>query len=322
MSRRPAQAQRATTRRNAKPAPRGKSRRPNRPSIVDQAIAGLPFGPAALHRIVTWGIVGTVGAVVLGIGVWAGVPQMIGVGVAQAIGDAGLRVDEIQIDGLKRMDRATVYDQVLDQDSRAMPLVNLNDVRDRLLKFPWVRDARVSRRLPSTLQITIDERTPAAIWQNHGQLMLIDPTGVPLEPVSLAAMPNLPLLIGEDANSQEPARRHLLDTQPALKPLVKAVTWVGNRRWDIIFTSGEKLQLPEGEAASIAALRKFVQIDAAQRLLGRGYLGFDMRDPSKLIVRRQGVIEAPVAAVPTSITIAPAAAEAKPAMAGTQVQGE
>jgi cell division protein FtsQ len=319
VSRRPAQQQRATTRRGTKPKPRGKARRPSRPGIVEQAIAGLPFGPATLHRIVTWGIVGTVGAVVLGVAAWAGVPQMIGVGVAQAVGDAGLRVDEIQIDGLKRMDRATVYDQVLDQDSRAMPLVNLNDVRERLLRFPWVRDARVSRRLPSTLQITIDERVPAAIWQNHGQLMLIDPSGVPLEPVSRSAMPDLPLLIGEGANSQEPARRRLLDTQPGLKPLVKAATWVGNRRWDIIFTSGEKLQLPEGDDAAVAALRKFVQIDGTQRLLGRGNLGFDMRVPNKLIVRRQGVIEAPAPATAAPTATAGTIPAAPPGAPG---QGE
>lgn len=328
MSRRPAQAQRATTRRGDKPKPRGTARRPQRAGIVDQAIAGLPISPETLHKVTTWSIVGAVGAVVLTVGILAGVPQMIGVGMAQAVGDAGLRVDEIQIDGLKRMDRATVYEQVLDQDSRAMPLVDLGDVRARLLKFPWVKDARVSRRLPQTLHIYIDERVPAAIWQNHGRLMLIDADGVALEPVSAEAMPDLPLMIGDGANLQEAARKRLLDTQPGLKPLVKATSWVGNRRWDLFFTSGEKLQLPEGEAAAAAALKRFAAIDAAQRLLGRGNLGFDMRDESKLVVRRQGVIEAPQPAAPAPApapgpVLAPAsgAPAAAPASAGIG-QGE
>ncbi|WP_313538230.1 cell division protein FtsQ/DivIB [Sphingomonas sp.] len=319
MSRRPAQAQRATTRRGEKPKPRGTARRPQRTGMLDQAIAGIPLSPETLHKVTTWSIVGAVGAVVLTIGILAGVPQMIGVGVAQAVGDAGLKVDEIQIDGLKRMDRATVYEQVLDQDSRAMPLVNLEDVRQRLLKFPWVKDARVSRRLPSTLHIAIEERSPAAVWQNHGQLMLIDPSGVPLEPVSPEAMPDLPLLIGEGANTQEAARKHLLETQPALKPLVKATSWVGNRRWDLFFTSGEKLQLPEGEDEAIAALKKFVAIDGTQRLLGRGYVGFDMRDANKLVVRRQGVIEPPppVSTAPTAAPIAPTSITTPPAGTGS-----
>jgi cell division protein FtsQ len=106
-------------------------------------------------------------------------------------------------------------------------------------------------------------------------------------------MPDLPLLIGESANSQEPARRQLLEAAPALRPLVKAATWIGNRRWDLIFNTGEKLQLPEGEAESAAALKKFAELDGTERLLGKGYLGFDMRDPDKMVVRRQGVVEPP-----------------------------
>jgi cell division protein FtsQ len=298
MSRKP--AQRTATRRGAKPQ-RKQVRRQKRPSMLDQAVAALPFSQATLTRITTWGIVGLAGLGALGIASWFGVPGMIGTAVSETVGEAGFRVDEIQIDGLKRMDKMTVYQQALDQDSRAMPLVDLALVRDRLLKYPWIEDARVSRRLPNTLRIFIVERAPAAIWQNHGQLMLIDPKGVPLEPVRREAMPDLPLIIGESANSQEPARRVLLDTAPALKPLVKATSWIGNRRWDVIFDTGERLQLPEGEKESAAAIKKFAELDGTQRLLGRGYLGFDMRDPDRLVVRRQGVVNAPLPAATASV---------------------
>ena len=43
--------------------------------------------------------------------------------------------------------------------------------------FGWVKDARVSRRLPDTLVIDIVERKPAALWQNEGRLALIDCRG-------------------------------------------------------------------------------------------------------------------------------------------------
>lgn len=296
MSRAP--AKRTATRRGAKPAPKRKQQaRKKGPGLMDQALAALPFSQATLTRIATWGIVGMFAVGLLTVATWFGVPQVIGTGAAQAVGEAGLRVDTIQINGLKRMDRMTVYQQVLDQNSRAMPLVNLADVRARLLAYPWIKDARVSRRLPDKLLIDIVEREPAAIWQNHGQLMLIDPTGVPLEPVSREAMPDLPLLIGDGANSQEPARRDLMDSAPALKPLVRAATWVGNRRWDIIFDTGEKLQLPEGEKEAKDALKKFAEKDGSLRLLGRGNLGFDMRDTESgnLVVRRPAAIGAPPA---------------------------
>ena len=58
----------------------------------------------------------------------------------------------------------------------------------------------MSRRLPDTLVIDIVERQPAAIWQNNQQLSLIDADGVVLEPVRIDHMPDLPLVIGPDAN--------------------------------------------------------------------------------------------------------------------------
>ena len=265
---------------------KGNARRPRRPSLLDQAVAALPFSQATLTRIATWSIVGTVGAVALGVATWFGLPGMAGVAVSSVVGDAGLKVDEIQIDGIKRMDKMTVLTQALDQDSRAMPLVDLALVRERLLKYPWVKDARVSRRLPNTLRIFIIEREAAAIWQSHGQLMLVDPAGVPLEPVSTDAMPDLPLLIGEGANAQEPARRKLLDEAPSLRPLVKAATWIGNRRWDLTFASGEKLQLPEGEESAAKSLRKFAELDAAQGLLRKGTIRFDMRVSGNMVMQR------------------------------------
>ncbi|NIJ66323.1 cell division protein FtsQ [Sphingomonas leidyi] len=294
MSRPP--ARRAATRRGAKPVQKRKQiARKKQPGLMDQALAALPVSQATLTRIATWGIVAMFSVGLITVATWFGVPQVIGVGAAQAVGEAGLRVDTIQINGLKRMNRMTVYQQVLDQNARAMPLVDLADVRTRLLAYPWIKDARVSRRLPDKLLIDIVEREPAAIWQNHGQLMLIDPMGVPLEPVSREAMPDLPLLIGDGANAQEPVRRDLMDSAPALKPLVRAATWVGNRRWDIIFDTGEKLQLPEGEKEARDALKTFAEKDGAYRLLGRGNLGFDMRDPDNLVIRRPAAIGVPAA---------------------------
>jgi cell division protein FtsQ len=72
---------------------------------------------------------------------------------------------------------------------------------------------------------------------------------------------------------------------PALKPQLASATWVGGRRWDLNFQSGETLALPEGEEAAKAALMKFARLDKDSGLLGRGIVRFDLRVPGKLIVR-------------------------------------
>jgi cell division protein FtsQ len=276
----------------ARPAVKPRKKQPVRkqPGILDHAIAALPMSEATLHRVAGWAILGVCAAVALGIASWFGLPGMVGVAVAEGIGRAGFRVEQVEVTGIKRADKMTVYAVALDQQSRAMPLVDLDKVRDRLLEYGWIEDARVSRRMPDTLVVHIIERKPAAVWQHNGQLMLIDGHGVLLEPVSAEAMPDLPLVIGDGAYAQEPAYAKLLASAPALKPLVKAATWIGNRRWDLLFNTGEKLALPEGEAAAATALMKFAELDGTDRLLGRGYLRFDMRDPAKMVVRMPGQV--------------------------------
>ena len=280
----------ATRRKTAqRPAPSGaKRRRParaKRASVLDRAVAALPVSEHTLRRIVAWVILGVALVAALFVSSLFGLPQAAYAGLAEGVGRAGLRVGQIEVQGLKRMDRMSVYAMALDQQSRAMPLVDLGEVRKRLLNYGWIEDARVSRRLPDTLVIDIVERKPAAIWQNHGQLMLIDAKGVLLEPVSPQHMPNLPLVIGDGANEHTPQFNQLMEAAPALKPLVRAATWIGDRRWDLTFNTGERLQLPEGQAPAARALAKFAELDGTQGLLGKGYIRLDMRDPTRLVVR-------------------------------------
>ena len=61
------------------------------------------------------------------------------------------------------MNEQLVYERVLAEQDRPMPLVDLEDVRARLLELPWVEDARVSRQLPDTLKVDIVERVPHAV---------------------------------------------------------------------------------------------------------------------------------------------------------------
>ena len=47
-----------------------------------------------------------------------------------------------------------------------MPLVDVPRSASGCSQYGWVKDARVSRRLPDTLVIDIVEREPAALWQD------------------------------------------------------------------------------------------------------------------------------------------------------------
>jgi cell division protein FtsQ len=222
-------------------------------------------------------------------------PAKAALSAGEAVGSAGFRVDGYQIVGLRHMDRKLIDAVVIDELRRAaapegvtkpaQPLVDVSRIRERLLAFGWVKDARVSRRLPDTLVIDIVERTPSALWQDKQQLSLIDGEGVVLDRVPISRMPDLPLVIGPGANAKAGQLKTIMAAAPAMQAQLASATWVGGRRWDLSFQSGETVALPEGEKSAREALTRFAKMDRSAGLLGRGLVRFDLRLPGKMIVR-------------------------------------
>jgi cell division protein FtsQ len=255
-----------------------------------------PAHGASAGRVARWSAGLFVAALCLVALIALDLPAKAGTAIGAASGRAGFAVGGYQIVGLKRMDRHLVDAAVTDELHRAaedagsgprpaQALVRVEAIRARLLEHGWIKDARVSRRLPDTLVIDIVERTPAAVWQNQGRLSLIDGNGIVLAPVPVDRMPDLPLLIGPGANAQATVLNRLLAGVPTLKAQLASATWIGARRWDMTFQTGETVALPEGEAAAAKALTRFAKLDRANGLLGRGMLRFDLRQPGKMVVR-------------------------------------
>lgn len=268
-----------------RPSRAPKKRRSAKPSPLDAVMAKLPISTKQLQKVANFTIgIGLLGVVVL-VGEVSGINKKIGEEWAALVARAGFEVQKVEVVGADRINRLRVYDIALAQKDRSMAAVDLEELRAELMRYGWIKDARVSRRLPDTLVIDIVERTPAAIWQNDGRLSLIDETGVVLEAVTVATMPDLPLVIGHNANLRSQDLERLLAEANSLRELLAGATWVGDRRWDLRFRSGETLSLPEGEVEAKKAIAKFAHLDGANRLLGRGILRFDMRDPSRFVLR-------------------------------------
>ena len=265
-------------------APKGRKGKP-RVAVPKKIVKRLPVDQARANkwaRIAFGFFLAVIAAVVL---VALDVPARAMTAVGEAIGRAGFTVKRVEVVCIRHMDSAPVYRMALDQRSMAMPLVDVGAIRQRLLRYGWVKDARVQRRLPDTLVIDIVERQPAALWQDREPLALIDADGVVIDRVSVTQMPDLPLLIGPGANLHERDLTRLLDAAPTLKPQLVSATWVGGRRWDLDLQTGETIALPEGADAAKTALAKFADLDKSTGLLGRGLLRFDLRLTGKMIVR-------------------------------------
>jgi len=260
-------------------------------SAFDTFMHWMPFSEHTLYRMVLGGIFVIAAGIVWAVASAAGVPQFAGQKIAQVSSGAGFRFDHVQLRGVKRMNELKVYEQVLGDQQRSWTEVDVAAMRDRLMALSWVKDARVARQLPDTLVIDIVERSPHAVLRKGDKLVLIDDSGAELETVSAARAKGLLRLSGSEAGTKVADLAALLEAAPALKPQVAEAEWVGNRRWNLTFKSGQVLALPEGGEQSAASLLSFARMDGVSRLLGGKVAFFDMRAADRMYLRVPGHAE-------------------------------
>lgn len=269
-------------------ASKARSARARTSGLIDRAIALLPFTEEQLHKFFLVMIVAAAAGLAWAIASVAGAGEFARGQMALLASDAGFEVRHVRVTGVERMNERRVYERVLSQRDRPMPLVELADIREDLMQLAWVKDARVSRQLPGTLAVDIVERVPHAVLTKPDRLVLIDATGVELEPISARDAREMLQISGPGAARRVQDLEKLLQAAPALRPQVKAAEWVGNRRWNITFKTDQVLALPQGEEEAASAFISFARLDGQNRLLGGKVATFDMRAPPRIYMRIPG----------------------------------
>ena len=282
VTRKPTGVRRSAAARNR--SQKARAARSHTSGLFDRAMAALPFTEEQWHRFFLGAIIAAGLAIAWTIASYAGVPELAKAELSKSAARSGFEVSRVRVSGVERMNEQLVYERVLAEQDRPMPLVDLEDVRARLLELPWVEDARVSRQLPDTLKVDIVERVPHAVLRKPDRLVLIDPRGNELEPISSKNAEGKLLIEGPGAARQVEELGRLLDAAPALKPQIASAEWVGNRRWNLTFKTGQLLALPEGDLGA-PALVKFAQLDGMHRLIGGKPIAIDMRVPDRAYLR-------------------------------------
>jgi cell division protein FtsQ len=254
-------------------------------SAFDGVMSWLPFSEAQLHRGFLAVILGGAVALAWFVAAMAGLPAMAGQQLATVASDAGFEVRRVDVRGVENLNELKIYERVLAERDQAMPLVDIDALRQELLGISWIKDARVSRQLPDTLVIDVVEREPHAVLRKADRLVLIDAEGHELEPISAQRAKGRLIVAGPGAGKQMDALGKLLGAAPAMTPQVREAEWVGNRRWNLTFKTGQVLALPEGDRQSADALIAFARLDGTNRLLGGRVAAFDMRAPDRIYMR-------------------------------------
>ena len=116
-------------------------------------------------------------------------------------------ISSIEISGpFQRVTALQIEEAISEEIEKGFVGADLARIRARIVALQWIDQARVARRWPSRLTITVTEQVPAAIWgdrgllNTRGELFVTEARHVPAE---------LPRLSGPDGTSADVARTYL-----------------------------------------------------------------------------------------------------------------
>jgi len=196
---------------------------------------------------------------------------------------AGLRVEHIEFEGRQNTPEPLLRAALGVTTGQPILGFSLDAARQRIETLSWIKQATVERRLPDTIVVNVEERRPFAIWQNNNRFVLIDRAGNEVANQDLAHFRTLPLVVGPGAPQAAATLIDALTARPALQKYVVAAVRVGERRWNVLMTSGANVMLPEGH--EVAALDRLMQLQQGHDLLDRPLVAIDMRLPDRLVLR-------------------------------------
>ena len=198
--------------------------------------------------------------------------------------ETGFTLKAITIDGQKEIDLKKYAKKHLNRyKGESIFDIDLSLLQKDLSKLSWIKTATVSRKLPDTILVIVNERKPVALWQFRQKLSVVDKDGVILTKRHVKKFSHLPIVIGKNAPQHVSEIVSVLEETPKFKKRVTAMTWVGNRRWTVRLDNKTNIKLPEKNVAK--AWQRFVKMENGSTIVKKNVVGVDLRLPDRVIIQ-------------------------------------
>ncbi|HCX14817.1 MAG TPA: hypothetical protein DGZ24_05825 [Rhodospirillaceae bacterium] len=199
---------------------------------------------------------------------------------------AGMNLQALSVVGRNHTNREDILDAL--GLERGVPILSINvtDTRESIESLPWVKSAKVERRLPGSIHIILQEFKPYALWQRGKRYTLVTRDGAEIIDVP-GADQSLPLIVGPGA-PQEAAKffETVTATNAELASRIVAAVRVSDRRWNVHFDNykgGVAVRLPEDNLA--ITWTHLADLERDYGILERNLSFIDLRIDGQLIVR-------------------------------------
>ncbi len=197
---------------------------------------------------------------------------------------AGFVVKDIDVVGEGRLRERDVRRALGIYEGQYFFQADLIAAQNRVKNLNWVENVVVRRLWPNRIVVEIIERDVFALWQNEGQMSVIDSNGAIIESVAISDYADLPHFIGAGAPVHGGNILKSLSAYPEISKRFKTFRRVGDRRWDMIDMSAHMtVKLPEGDIAP--ALKTLSAYHRQTRWLDRDIDIIDLRVTGRISVR-------------------------------------
>lgn len=204
--------------------------------------------------------------------------------VMQAItARTGFAVDQVKVVGNRETSEIDVLDRLELDGWTSLIGMNVDAARERIATLPWVSSVSVRKTYPDTIEVRLGEREPFAIWQQNGQLAVVESSGNVIAPYRGGSLGRLPVVVGEGAERSAAAMLAEMNGHPDLKARAQVFVRVAERRWDVKFDTGVVAMLPEFGVGD--ALRRLEAMQAEQDVLGKDIASIDLRLADRVVMR-------------------------------------
>ncbi|AIL65025.1 Cell division protein FtsQ [Rickettsiales bacterium Ac37b] len=161
--------------------------------------------------------------------------------------------------------------------------IPIKRIKYNLEQIGWIDEAIIFRQLPDSVYISIIEKKPAALWQSDGILYLIDDNGDILTDKQIKDFANFIIIVGDDAPLYVKPLLNMLRTNKELYAKISSAIRIGERRWNIRFTTGLEIKLPE--LLPEQAWDYVINLYKQKNLFVNGVTNIDLRIPDKLYIK-------------------------------------
>jgi cell division protein FtsQ len=195
---------------------------------------------------------------------------------------AGFAIGEISITGQTLTGEQAIFDALGVEPHTSTMSFDVEAARQRIAELPAVETVSVRKTYPGDIIVEVTEKVPVARWRVDGITFVVDATGEQIGE-DKGAYGELPLVVGDGASDDALVMIRALDQYPSLKEGLMALSRIADRRWDLIYDTGLRVQLPELGVAR--ALRNLVMYQTDYQLLDRDVNLIDLRVANLVAVR-------------------------------------